>query len=101
MEESKVFENENENTGLVETEATEVETYEEESSLKNLALVGAVFAGVTALGVAAFKKFKKKKGDKPRIKKRLKWVEVDDNKVVDVEAKEVKVDENVEEEKTA
>lgn len=102
MEESKVtFENENENTELVETEATEVETYEEESGFKNLALVGAVVAGVTALGVAAFKKFKDKKAGKPRIKKRLKWVEVEDDNVVDVEVKEIENDENVEEKETA
>lgn len=102
MEESKVtFENENENTELVETEATEVETYEEGSGFKNLALVGAVVAGVTALGVAAFKKFKDKKAGKPRIKKRLKWVEVEDDNVVDVEVEEVENDENVEEKETA
>lgn len=102
MEESKVtFENENENTELVETEATEVETYEEGSGFKNLALVGAVVAGVTALGVAAFKKIKDKKTGKPKIKKRLKWVEVEDNDVVDVEVKEEINEENVEEKTTA
>lgn len=102
MEESKVtFENENENTELVETEATEVETYEEGGSFKNLALVGAVVAGVTALGTYAFRKLKDKKAGKPRIKKRLKWVEVEDDKVVNVDAEDAYVEENkIIEEKT-
>ena len=97
MEESKVFENENENIELIETEATEVETCEEGRSLKGLALVGAVIAGVGALGVAAYRKFKAKKANKPHIKKRLKWVEVDEGDVVDVEVDENKNDENIEE----
>lgn len=93
MTESKVLENEN--TELVETEATEVETYEEESGFKNLALVGSALAGVTALGVVAFRKFKEKKTGKPHVKKRLKWVEVEDNDVIEVN--EAEDDENVEE----
>ena len=101
MEESKVLENENvenENMELVETDTTEVETYEpEEGSFKGLALAGAIAAGVTALGAYAFRKLKDKKAGKPRVKKRLRWVEVDENDIIDVEVDETKNDENVEE----
>lgn len=99
MEESKVFEmeNEDENTELIETGTTEVETEDEGGSLLGLGLIGAALAGVTALGVCAYKKFKDKKAGKPRIKKRLKWVEVDESDVVDVEVDDEETDENIEE----
>lgn len=99
MEESKVFENENENMDdieLIETEGTEVETDEEGVGFGGLALIGGVLAGVAALGVHAYKKFKAKKDGKPKVKKRLKWVEVDENDVAVVDVKD-ETDDDVEE----
>lgn len=100
MEESKVFENETENTELVEAEVIdlpEVETCEEGGNFKGLALIGAALAGATALGVHAYKKFKSKRADKPRVKKRLRWVEVDPKDVVEVEVDDADEDEDIKE----
>lgn len=61
---------------------------------KVIALVVGGLAGAAALGVAAYRKLKSKKDGKPKKKrKKLMWVEVDDDfkksDVVDVEAEEV------------
>ena len=99
MEESKVFETENEDMMLIETEATEVETGEEGGSLGAVALIGGALAAVTAAGIWAYKKVKAKKANKPKVKKRLRWVEVDESDMIDVEVdNETEFDENIEEE---
>lgn len=81
--------NENEETmELMEVENNEVDSemddYEETGSGKAIGLVLAGVAGAAALGVTAYKKLKAKKNDgKPRKKKRLKWVEVEEEAVED------------------
>ena len=97
MEESKVFENEN--TDFVETEGFDVETNEEGGSLAMaLAVLGGIGAAVVAGSVWLYKKVKSKKGDKPKVKKRLRWVEVDDNEMIDVDViNETEFDEDIEE----
>jgi hypothetical protein len=98
MEETNVFETENEDMMLIETEATEVETGEEDKSLGSLALLGGLTAAAVAAIVVAVKKHKAKKAGKPKVKKRLKWVEVcDEDVMIDVEAEETEVDEDIEE----
>lgn len=101
MEEPKVLKDEtenNESTEPVETEATEVDTCEEEggSLAAGLALIGTAIAGVTALAIAVYRKFKPEKADKPKVKKRLRFVEVDPQSVVEVEDDDTD-EENVEE----
>lgn len=102
MEESTVFNNENEmeSTELIETEATEVETIDEEGgSWTGLALLGGIVAAGTAAVVHVYRKHKAKKAGKPRVKKRLRWVEeVEDNngKIIDVEVDDDDVEENIE-----
>lgn len=92
MEESKVFENENEFLELVQAEATDVETEDEGSGFETLALVGGVIAGLIGLGALVVKKVKDKKAGKPKVKKRLKWVEVPECDVVDVEESDIEED---------
>lgn len=73
--------------------------YEDEGTGKVIALAVAGVAGAAALGVAAFKKLKAKADAKPRKKKHLKvmWVEEEPDVVADVEATEVNDDEETEE----
>lgn len=90
---------------VVETENNEVTEfddfagYEDEGTGKVIALAVAGVAGAAALGVAAFKKLKAKADAKPRKKKHLKvmWVEEEPDVVADVEATEVNDDEESEE----
>lgn len=97
MEESNVFENENnEREEFIETEATEiVETEETGEGLnpKNLALIaGIATSAVIMVGMSIYSKIKsKKKDDKPKskTKRRLKFVTVDeDGNIVNDEDKE-------------
>lgn len=91
-----------ENNEVMETENDDFAYYEDDNSGKVIALAVAGVAGAAALGVAAFKKLKAKaKADaKPRKKKHLKvmWVEDEEPDIVaDVEATEVTDDEKSEE----
>ena len=89
---------------MMETEEVEVmdlvpseadDTMEESGSGKVLGLVLAGLAGAATLGVVAYKKIKSKKGDKkPRKKKRLKWVEVDDEEEFEEDFEEDIIDGN-------
>lgn len=74
------------------TEFDDFAGYEDEGTGKVIALAVAGVAGAAALGVAAFKKLKAKADAKPRKKKHLKvmWVEDEEPDIVaDVEATEV------------
>lgn len=84
-----------------EIEVTEMDIPEVEGgSGKVIALVAGGLAGAAALGIAAYKKIKSNKEDKPKKKrKKLMWVEVEDNDenvAVDVEAEVVDVEEETE-----
>lgn len=89
-----------ENNEVMETENDDFAYYEDDNSGKVIALAVAGVAGAAALGVAAFKKLKAKADAKPRKKKHLKvmWVEDEEPDIVaDVEATEVTDDEKSEE----
>ena len=88
-----------ENNEVMEAENNDFAGYEDEGSGKLIALAVAGVAGVAALGVAAFKKRKTKADAKPRKKKHLKviWVEEEPDIVADVEATEVTDDEKSDE----
>ena len=95
-----VTEETTENNEMMEVENDEFAGYEDDNSGKVIALAVAGVAGAAALGVAAFKKLKAKADAKPRKKKHLKvmWVEDEEPDVVaDVEATEVTDDEESEE----
>ena len=86
-----------ENNEVMETENDDFTDYEDKGYGKVIALA---VAGVAALGVAAFKKRKAKADAKPRKKKHLKvmWVEDEEPDIVaDVEATEVTDDEKSDE----
>lgn len=85
-----------ENNEVMETENDDFTDYEDKGYGKVIALA---VAGVAALGVAAFKKRKAKADAKPRKKKHLKviWVEDEPDVVADVEATEVTDDEKSDE----
>lgn len=85
-----------ENNEVMETENDDFTDYEDKGCGKVIALA---VAGVAALGVAAFKKRKAKADAKPRKKKHLKvmWVEEEPDIVADVEATEVTDDEKSDE----
>lgn len=89
-----------ENNEVMETENDDFAYYEDDNSGKVIALAVAGVAGAAALGVAAFKKLKAKTDAKPRKKKHLKVMWVDDVEpdiVADVEATEVTDDEKSDE----
>jgi hypothetical protein len=89
-----------ENNEVMETENDDFAYYEDDNSGKVIALAVAGVAGAAALGVAAFKKLKAKADAKPRKKKHLKVMWVDDEEpdiVADVEATEVTDDEKSDE----
>lgn len=89
-----------ENNEMMGVENDDFAGYEDDNSGKVIALAVAGVAGAAALGVAAFKKLKAKADAKPRKKKHLKvmWVEDEEPDVVaDVEATEVTDDEESEE----
>lgn len=89
-----------ENNEMMEVENDDFAGYEDDNSGKVIALAVAGVAGAAALGVAAFKKLKAKADAKPRKKKHLKvmWVEDEEPDVVaDVEATEVTDDDGSEE----
>lgn len=94
MNEEKMEVMEANNEEFDEVNDIDYEVYEGGSG-KVIALVVGGLAGAAALGVAAYKKLKSKKDDKPKkkVKKRLRWVEVEDevedNVVADVEAEEI------------
>lgn len=99
-EEMNVTEETTENNEMMEVENDDFAGYEDDNSGKVIALAVAGVAGAAALGVAAFKKLKAKADAKPRKKKHLKvmWVEDEEPDVVaDVEATEVTDDEESEE----
>ena len=99
-EEMNVTEETTENNEMMEVENDDFAGYEDDNSGKVIALAVAGVAGAAALGVAAFKKLKAKADVKPRKKKHLKvmWVEDEEPDVVaDVEATEVTDDEESEE----
>lgn len=76
---------------LVPSEADD--TMDESGSGKILGLVLAGLAGAATLGVVAYKKIKSKKEDKkPRKKKRLRWVEVDDEEEFEEDLEENIID---------
>ena len=85
-----------ENNEVMETENDDFTDYEDKGYGKVITLA---VAGVAALGVAAFKKRKAKADAKPRKKKHLKviWVEDEPDVVADVEATEVTDDEKSDE----
>lgn len=83
---------ENENNGEVYDLEPEDYTVEEGGSGKVIALVVGGLTGAAALGIAAYKKLKSKKEDKPKKKrKKLMWVEVEDGEpeVIDSTAEEI------------
>lgn len=98
MKEKEVVETA-ENNEVMETENDDFAYYEDDNSGKVIALAVAGVAGAAALGVAAFKKLKAKADAKPRKKKHLKvmWVEEEPDIVADVEATEVTDDEKSDE----
>ena len=73
------------NNEVMETENDDFAYYEDDNSGKVIALAVAGVAGAAALGVAAFKKLKAKADAKPRKKKHLKmmWVEDEPDVVAD------------------
>lgn len=74
-ERTELMVNENED----DIEVIDLEPEEETGSGKKVAVGLGIVAAVGALGALAYRKFKSKKnGGKPRRKKRLRWVEVDD-----------------------
>ena len=76
---------------LVPSEADD--TMDESGSGKVLGLVLAGLAGAATLGMVAYKKIKSKKEDKkPRKKKRLRWVEVDDEEEFEEDLEENIID---------
>lgn len=90
-EKMEVMEANNEEFDVVDDIDYEVS---EGGSGKVIALVVGGLAGAAALGAAAYKKLKSNKDDKPKkkVKKRLRWVEVEDNvdeDVADVETEEI------------
>lgn len=99
-EEMNVTEETTENNEMMEVENDDFAGYEDDNSGKVIAWAIAGVAGAAALGVAALKKRKAKADAKPRKKKHLKvmWVEDEEPDVVaDVEATEVTDDEESEE----
>ena len=81
---------------VTENEAveSEMDNYTEDpGSGKGLGLVLAGVAGAVAVGAAMYKKLKAKKDDKPRKRKKLMWVEVEDEPaeedIIDGEAKDI------------
>ena len=99
MKETKEVVETAENNEVMETENDDFAGYEDEGFGKVIALAVAGVAGAAALGVAAFKKRKAKADAKPRKKRRLKimWVEEEPDVVADVEATEVTDDEKSDE----
>lgn len=99
MKETKEVVETAENNEVMEFENNDFAGYEDEGSGKVIALAVAGVAGAAALGVAAFKKRKAKADAKPRKKRRLKimWVEEEPDVVADVEATEVTDDEKSDE----
>lgn len=100
MKETKEVVETAENNEVMEFENNDFAGYEDEGSGKVIALAVAGVAGAAALGVAAFKKRKAKADAKPRKKRRLKVIWVDDEEpdiVADVEATEVTDDEKSDE----
>ena len=73
-ERTELMVNENED----DIEVIDLEPEEETGSGKKVAVGLGISAAVVALGALAYRKFKPKKNGKPRRKKRLRWVEVDD-----------------------
>ena len=57
----------------------ELETEESTGSRKGFALGIGILAGVAALGAVAYNKIKSKKEGKPKKRKKLMWVEVEDD----------------------
>ena len=98
MKETKEVVETAENNEVMETENDDFAYYEDDNSGKVIALAVAGVAGAAALGVAAFKKLKAKADAKPRKKKHLKvmWVEEEPDVVADVEATEVTDEESEE-----
>ena len=98
-ERTELMVNENED-GI---ELIDLESEEETGSGKKVAVGLGIVAAVGALGALAYRKFKSKKnGGKPRKKKRLRWVEVDDDDLYDVDfTDEEVVDEDSDEEETS
>ena len=93
-ERTELMVNENED----DIEVIDLESEEETGSGKKVAVGLGIVAAVGALGALAYRKFKSKKnGGKPRRKKRLRWVEVDDEDFTDEEV----VDEDSDEEETS
>ena len=75
-DETELMLNENENDDI---EMIDLEPEEEAGSGKKVAVGLGIVAAVGAIGALAYRKFKaKKNGGKPRRKKRLRWVEVED-----------------------
>lgn len=69
-------------TTVDEAADTEMDTYEESGSGKGIALVLAGLAAVGAAGALAYRRIKDKKNGKPRKRKKLMWVEVEDDEAV-------------------
>lgn len=79
---NEVMEINNEET--MDTELMEINN-EESGSGKGIAIVLAGLAAVGAAGALAYRKIKDKKNGKPRKKRKLMWVEVEDESVADVD----------------
>lgn len=69
-------------TTVDETTDTEMDTYEESGSGKGIAIVLAGLAALGAAGALAYRRIKDKKNGKPRKRKKLMWVEVEDDEAV-------------------
>ena len=69
-------------TTVDETTDTEMDTYEESGSGKSVAIVLAGLAALGAAGALAYRRIKDKKNGKPRKRKKLMWVEVEDDEAV-------------------
>lgn len=88
-EKNELMETTEENTDIIDCDYYEVE---EGGSGKAIALAAGLVTGIAALSVAVYKKLKAKKDDKPKQKKpkkRLRWVEVDEEENEVVESKEI------------
>ena len=91
----------NEETGLVETSNNDSDISENGNSKVGMGLALGGVALVTAIFAEAYRKHKHKKDEKPKKRKKLMWVEVDENNkpiteddIVDAEAVEVEVTDN-------